>query len=62
MDFLPKVKMEIVVKDDMVHKVIETIENAAKTEGSRWKICDNCGRGCQIRTGKEGKRRFKKTG
>ena len=30
-DFLPKVKMEIVVKDDMVHKVIETIENAATT-------------------------------
>ncbi len=30
-DFLPKIKMEIVVKDDMVHKVIETIENAAKT-------------------------------
>jgi nitrogen regulatory protein P-II 1 len=30
-DFLPKVKMEIVVKDDLVHKVIETIENAAKT-------------------------------
>lgn len=30
-DFLPKVKMEIVVKDDMIHKVIETIENAAKT-------------------------------
>lgn len=30
-DFLPKVKMEIVVKDDMVHKVIETIENAART-------------------------------
>ena len=23
--------MEIVVKDDLVHKVIETIENAAKT-------------------------------
>ncbi len=30
-DFLPKIKMEIVVKDDLVHKVIETIENAAKT-------------------------------
>mgnify|MGYP001567301547 CR=1 FL=1 len=30
-DFLPKVKMEIVVKDDMVNKVIETIENAART-------------------------------
>ena len=29
-DFLPKVKMEIVVKDDMVNKVIETIENAAR--------------------------------
>lgn len=30
-DFLPKVKLEIVVKDDMAHKVIETIQNAAKT-------------------------------
>lgn len=30
-DFLPKVKMEIVVKDELVPKVIETIENAAKT-------------------------------
>jgi len=30
-DFLPKIKMEIVVRDEMVHKVIETIENAAKT-------------------------------
>lgn len=30
-DFLPKVKMEIVIQDDLVHKVIETIENAAKT-------------------------------
>lgn len=30
-DFLPKVKMEIVVKDDLIDKVIETIENAART-------------------------------
>lgn len=30
-DFLPKVKMEIVVQDDLVHKVIESIETAAKT-------------------------------
>lgn len=30
-DFLPKIKMEIVVKDDMVQKVVETIEEVAKT-------------------------------
>lgn len=30
-DFIPKVKLEIAVSDDMVVKVIETIENAAKT-------------------------------
>jgi len=30
-DFVPKVKLEIIVKDDMVHQVIETISNAAKT-------------------------------
>jgi nitrogen regulatory protein P-II 1 len=30
-DFLPKIKMEIVVKEDMVAKVVETIVNAART-------------------------------
>ena len=30
-DFVPKVKLEIIVKDDLVHQVIETIMNAAKT-------------------------------
>ncbi len=30
-DFLPKVKLEIVCTDDMIHKVVETIENAART-------------------------------
>ncbi|MDH4226891.1 MAG: P-II family nitrogen regulator [Deltaproteobacteria bacterium] len=30
-DFLPKIKMEIVVKDDVVAKVVDTIVNAAKT-------------------------------
>ncbi|MRR05750.1 MAG: P-II family nitrogen regulator [Deltaproteobacteria bacterium] len=30
-DFIPKVKLEIAVSNDMVAKVIETIENAAKT-------------------------------
>jgi nitrogen regulatory protein P-II 1 len=30
-DFLPKIKMEVVVKDDMVQKVVETIVDTAKT-------------------------------
>jgi len=30
-DFLPKVKLEIVVKDDVVDKVIETIQKSART-------------------------------
>jgi nitrogen regulatory protein P-II 1 len=30
-DFIPKVKLEIAVADEMVPKVLETIENAAKT-------------------------------
>jgi nitrogen regulatory protein P-II 1 len=30
-DFIPKIKMEIIVKDDMAAKVIETISEAART-------------------------------
>lgn len=30
-DFLPKIKLEIVVRDDMVDKVVQTIVGAAKT-------------------------------
>lgn len=30
-DFLPKIKLEIVVADDDVSKVVEAIQNAAKT-------------------------------
>jgi len=30
-DFIPKIKMEIIVSDDVVAKVLETIEQAAKT-------------------------------
>jgi nitrogen regulatory protein P-II 1 len=30
-DFIPKIKMEIIVSDDIVAKVLETIEQAAKT-------------------------------
>ncbi len=30
-DFLPKIKMEIVVKDELVAKVVETVVEAART-------------------------------
>ena len=30
-DFIPKIKLEIIVRDDVVAKVVETIEQAAKT-------------------------------
>ena len=30
-DFLPKVKVEVVCNDDVVQQVVETIENVAKT-------------------------------
>ena len=30
-DFLPKIKIEIIVKDDLAPRVIESIQNAAKT-------------------------------
>ncbi|MBE9504806.1 MAG: P-II family nitrogen regulator [Proteobacteria bacterium] len=30
-DFLPKIKLEIIVNDDVVTEVVETIQNAAKT-------------------------------
>ena len=33
-DFLPKVKVEVVVEDSMVENVIEAIENAARTMAS----------------------------
>ena len=31
MDFLPKIKLEIVVPDDLVSKVVEAIKSAANT-------------------------------
>ena len=30
-DFIPKVKLEIVISDDLAAKVVETIQNTAKT-------------------------------
>ena len=55
-DFLPKIKMEIVVKEDMVAKVVETIVNAARTgrigDGKVFVMSvDEAGR---IRTGERG--------
>jgi len=30
-DFVPKVKLEIIAKDDMVHQIIEVIQGASRT-------------------------------
>ena len=30
-DFIPKIKLEVAVSDDLVTKVVETIQNSAKT-------------------------------
>jgi len=30
-DFIPKIKLEVAISDDLVAKVVETIQNAAKT-------------------------------
>lgn len=55
-DFLPKIKLEIVVRDDQVAKVVEAISSAAKTG----KIGDGkifvlpCEEVVRIRTGEEG--------
>ena len=32
MDFLPKVKIEVVLADDLVESAIESIQNAARTD------------------------------
>ena len=34
-DFLPKVKLEIIVSDELAAQVVETIERAARTGGLR---------------------------
>jgi nitrogen regulatory protein P-II 2 len=55
-DFLPKVKVETVVDDDIVDKVIEAISNAANTgkigDGKIFVI--NVERAVRIRTGESG--------
>ena len=56
-DFLPKVKLEVVVNAEDVEKVIETISNAAKTGkiGDGKIFVTNVERVIRIRTGEEDK-------
>lgn len=55
-DFIPKVKIEIVVSDDLVAKVVETIQNTAKTgrigDGKIFVL--NLEEAVRIRTGETG--------
>ena len=55
-DFLPKVKVEVVCTDEMVHQVVETIENAAKTGriGDGKIFVSNIEEVVRIRTGERG--------
>ena len=55
-DFIPKIKMEIAVSDELVSKVVETIQNTAKTgrigDGKIFII--NIEEAIRIRTGESG--------
>ncbi len=55
-DFIPKIKMEIAVSDDLVAKVVETIQTSAKTgrigDGKIFII--NLEEAVRIRTGENG--------
>ena len=55
-DFLPKVKIEIVIKDDQVDSCIEAITNAARTGkiGDGKIFVNDIERVVRIRTGEEG--------
>jgi len=55
-DFLPKVKLEIIVKDDQVESVIEAIATAAKTGriGDGKIFVTDVGEVVRIRTGETG--------
>ena len=57
MDFLPKIKLEVVVTDDMVEKVIQTIVNTARTGriGDGKIFVSNVDDVVRIRTGERGK-------
>ena len=55
-DFLPKLKIEVVVDDEIVEKVVEVISNAAKTgrigDGKIFSV--DVGKAIRIRTGEKG--------
>jgi nitrogen regulatory protein P-II 1 len=56
-DFLPKVKIEVIVEDEMVHKVVDAIQQAARTgrigDGKIFVLpCDEV---IRIRTGERGR-------
>ena len=55
-DFLPKVKLEVVVEDDQASRVIEAIENAARTGriGDGKIVMTNVEEVVRIRTGERG--------
>lgn len=55
-DFLPKVKLELVISDDMLDKCIETITNAARTGkiGDGKIFVSEIQQVVRIRTGEEG--------
>ncbi len=55
-DFLPKVKIELVVRDDLVERCVEVITNAARTGkiGDGKIFVTHVERAIRIRTGEEG--------
>ena len=55
-DFLPKVKIEVVLPDDQVDAAIEAIVNAAKTDkiGDGKIFVSDVGQAIRIRTGESG--------
>ena len=55
-DFLPKVKLEIIIQDEQVAEVVETIEKAAKTGriGDGKIFVSNIEEAIRIRTGESG--------
>jgi nitrogen regulatory protein P-II 1 len=56
-DFLPKIKVEIIISDDLVAQVVETIEKAARTGriGDGKIFVTNVEEVVRIRTGERGK-------
>ena len=57
MDFLPKVKIEVVLADEMLDKAIEAIQKAAKTGriGDGKIFISNVEEAIRIRTGETGR-------